>query len=236
MTAFVVTIDGPAGSGKSTTAREIARRLGYAHLDSGSLYRAYTHAALDLGLLRPGTDLDHRRLDELLRAPIDARIAERTLEITFRGTMLRNELRSDAVTAAVSAVSAIPEVRRKVNDTLRKAARAHGGGLVAEGRDAGSAVFPKAELKVFLTAEPEERARRRLHERGAPVSERDLEEEVRRLLERDRRDAARAASPFRRPQDAVDLDTTHLAPDEQAARIVEWARERGAPAAGPNSA
>lgn len=236
MTAFVVTIDGPAGSGKSTTAREVARRLGYAHLDSGSLYRAYTHAALDLGLLRPDGDLDRRRLDELLRAPIEARIAERTLEIAFRGVTLRAELRSDAVTSAVSTISAIPEVRRKVNDALRKAASAHGGGVVGEGRDVGSAVFPTADLKVFLTAEPEERARRRLRERAASVSEQAVQEEARRLLERDRRDTARTASPFRRPEDAVDLDTTHLNPDEQAARIVEWARERGAPVAGRDSA
>lgn len=236
MSAFVVTIDGPAGSGKSTTAREVARRLGYAHLDSGSLYRAYTHAALTLGLLRPNGELERGRLDELLSAPMEARIRDRTLEIEFRGTTLTSELRSDAVTAAVSTVSAIPDVRRKVNDALRRAARAHGGGVVGEGRDVGSAVFPEADLKVFLTAEPEERARRRLRERGAGVHERAVQEEARRLLERDRRDAARTASPFRRPADAVDLDTTRLTPDEQAARIVEWARERGAPAAGPNSA
>lgn len=235
MKTFVVTIDGPAGSGKSTTAREVARRLGYAHLDSGSLYRAYTHAALTLGLLGADGRVERDRLEELIRAPIEARIRERTLEIRLRGAPLRSELRSDAVTGAVSTISAFPDVRRMVNDALRGVAREHGGGVVCEGRDIGSAVFPKADLKVFLTARPQERARRRLRERGAAVSDPAVEEEARRLLERDRRDAARAASPFRRPGDALDLDTTRLTPDAQAARIVEWARARGALAAAQDS-
>lgn len=228
MTPFVLTIDGPAGSGKSTTAREVARRLGFAHLDSGALYRAFTYAALRLGLVRRGGEVDLERLPELLEQPIKARIRGRTLEISLRGKALDRTLRSQRVTAAVSAVSAVPEVRLRVNEALRAAAERHHGGVVCEGRDIGSKVFPGADLKIFLTADPRERARRRLKQRGDKVTEAALDEETERLLERDRRDASRAASPFRRPDDAVDIDTTSLGPDEQVARIVELARVRGA--------
>lgn len=230
MTSFVVTIDGPAGSGKSTTAREVARRLGYAHLDSGALYRAYTHAALDVGLLRADGSVDPERLDELLRAPVEASVEGRALAVRYRGVVLRAELRTERVTAAVSQVSALPEVRRKVNETVRAAARAYGAGVVCEGRDIGSAVFPDAPLKVFLTADPQERARRRLRERRERITPDAVRDETRRLIERDQSDARRKASPFRRPEDALDLDTTRLSPHAQAAQVVEWARARGAPA------
>jgi cytidylate kinase len=227
--AFVITIDGPAGAGKSSTAREVARRLGYAHLDSGALYRAYTFAALRAGAVRPDGRVDPARIPEILAAPVEAEIRGRALRIRYAGRTLDRRLRTPAVTAAVSAVSAIPEVRRRVNETLRALARAHAGGIVCEGRDIGSQVYPEAPLKVFLTASAEERARRRLLERGEPVTPERLEAERRALTARDERDARRAASPFRRPPDALDLDTTHLTRDEQVARILAWARERGAP-------
>lgn len=229
MKPFVVTIDGPAGSGKSSTAREVARRLRFAHLDSGALYRAFTHAALERGVARPDGAVESERLPELLAEPIEARVRDRGLEIAYRGKRLDAELRSDRVTAAVSAVSALPEVRARVNEAVRDAAARHGGGVVCEGRDIGAHVFPDAELKIFLSADPRERARRRLRERGESLEPEAVEAEVQRLLERDRRDAERRASPFRRPADAVDVDTTALTPDEQADRIVRLARSRGAP-------
>lgn len=225
---FIITIDGPAGSGKSTSAREVARRLGFAHLDSGALYRAYTFAALRLGLVRADGGVERSRLRALFAQPIEAEIRGRELRIYFQGKRLNRRLRSEEVTAAVSTVSALSEVRGKVNATLRSLARGRGGGIVCEGRDIGSQVYPKANLKIFLTADPRERARRKLRERGDGIALEAVKREARRLLARDERDARRKASPFRRPPDAVDLDTTGLSPGQQASRIVELARARGA--------
>lgn len=225
---FIVTIDGPAGAGKSTTARDVARRLGFAHLDSGSLYRGYTFVALRLGLVRSDGSVDTRRLPLLFARAPEARIRGGKLEIRFQRRVLDRRLRAVRVTGAVSAIAALPQVRARVNRTLRALAASHAGGVVCEGRDIGSQVFPDASLKIFLTADPRERARRRLRERGRRRTRGALAEETRRLLARDTRDATRAASPFRRPRGAVDVDTTHLTPAAQVARIVELARARGA--------
>lgn len=228
---FIVTIDGPAGAGKSTTARAVARRLGFVHLDSGALYRAYTYVALRLDLVRRDGSLDHAGLPSLLGEAPQPRIRAGKMEILWRGRVLDRRLRTPRVTAAVSAVAALREVRERVNRTLRALATSHGPGFVCEGRDMGSQVYPDAALKIFLTADPYERARRRLRERGRPATRKAVEEEARRLLARDARDATREASPFRRPPGAVDVDTTHLRPAAQVARIVELACARGAPRA-----
>ena len=175
----VIAIDGPAASGKSSTAAWVARELGYRHLDSGVLYRAETGKRLGVA-----------------------------------------DLRSAEVTAAVSSVAQLPEVRATVNAELRRIAT--GENVVVDGRDIGSVVFPDAQLKIFLVADPWERARRRLHQRlGRSASDAEIADETRLLVERDASDATNTLQA----RDAVLIDTTYLTQEEQVQRIVALARQ-----------
>lgn len=175
---IVIAIDGPAASGKSSTAAWVAQELGYRHVDSGALYREET---------------------------------ARRLGVT--------DIRSPEVTAGVSAVAQIPEVRAQVNAEVRRIA--DGEPVVVDGRDMGSVVFPDAQLKIFLVADPWERARRRLHQRlGRAAADGEIAEETRRLVERDANDATNTVQA----KDAVLIDTTYLTQEEQVQRIVALAR------------
>ncbi len=212
----LVTVDGPAGSGKSSTAKELARRLGFRHLDSGALYRALTYALLEEGLPVDGwPELSSRELDAL---EIQVEPEPEGVRIRYGDRVMGPELRTAAVTENVSHLSAVPAVRRWLLQRQREAAR--GGGLVADGRDMGSVVFPDADLKVFLVANLEERARRRLRERAEKESPEAVEAEALRLEERDRRDRERETAPLRPAEDAVEVDTTSLDFDEQVDRIL----------------
>jgi CMP/dCMP kinase len=210
---MVIAIDGPAGAGKSTVARGVARALGFTYLDSGAMYRCVALAALERGI-----ELDDgERLGELAWG----------LAIDFDGDTIRldgepveGRIRSPQVTVAASRVSVHPQVRQAMVKRQRELIAS--GGFVAEGRDIGTVVSPESPLKVFLTASDEERARRRAGETGQPVGD------VRVALEdRDRRDRGREHGALRAAGDAVSLDTTDLAPDQVVERIVELARDRG---------
>jgi 3-phosphoshikimate 1-carboxyvinyltransferase len=234
--APLVTLDGPAGSGKSTTAREVARRLGYRHLDSGALYRALTYA-----LLRSGTPasewpvLGERDLarHDIRMLPGDGDAV--TLRISLDGRPLSDEeLRAPDVTANVSAVATLPAVRAWLLERQREAGRE--GGLVADGRDMGTVVFPDADVKVFLVAKLEERSRRRLRDHGVPAPSADqVTREARRLEARDVQDSARETAPLRRPDDAFLLDTTGLDFDRQVDAIVERVRGASGRSAAPGA-
>jgi CMP/dCMP kinase len=221
---LIIAIDGPAGSGKSSTARAVARRLGYRHLDSGAFYRALTLAALRAGIPPPAWDrLAPADLDRLgVRAwPVEGGYA-----LGIGDREVGEDLRGAEVNAQVSRMAAVPGVRGWLMEALRAAGAR--GGLVADGRDIGTVVFPDAEVKAFLVADPEERARRRLRESGveAPDPE-QVQAEAARLLGRDSLDSARAAAPLRRAEDALLLDTTSLDFDEQVERILALVRTRG---------
>ncbi len=220
---IVIAIDGPAGSGKSSTARSVAAALGYRHLDSGAFYRAITLAALERGI---DPDLwEGLTLDQLQGLEVDAVPRDGGFELVIGGRPVGERIRSPAVNANVSRMAAVPAVREWLLDRLRGAGRA--GGLVADGRDIGTVVFPDAELKVFLVADPAVRARRRLAQDGNPFPTPDqLESEIRRLQERDRKDSMRAVAPLTRAPDAILLDTTHLTFEQQVAEITRLARER----------
>jgi cytidylate kinase len=210
---MVIAIDGPAGAGKSTVARGVARALGFTYLDSGAMYRCVALAALDRRI-DPG---DGERLGELAWG----------LEIGFDGdTVLLDgkpaagRIRSPEVTVASSKVSVHPQVRQALVKRQRELIAA--GSYVAEGRDIGTVVSPDAPLKVFLTASEEERARRRAEETGEPV------EAVKRALEdRDQRDTSRQHGALRAAEDSVELDTTDLSVDQVVEKVVDLARERG---------
>lgn len=221
MHADVVAIDGPAGSGKSSTARAVAGRLGFAHLDSGALYRAFTLAAIDAEL-----PLDGPRIAALGgERPIRLVLGAGGFFPEVAGTDVSEAVRRQDVTGYVSAVSALPAVRDVVNRLLRDAASLHPRGIVADGRDIGTVVFPDARLKVFLTASPEERARRRLLQEGREVTPDSLAAEASRLQARDVADAGRAVAPLKQAADAVPLNTTDLTLDEQVEVIAELARK-----------
>lgn len=220
---MIVAIDGPAGSGKSTTAREVARRLGFRHLDSGAFYRALTLGALRGGIaIERWPGLTATQLDAL---DVRAVPAEGSFRMTLNGEAVDAEIRAPEINAHVSAMARVPAVRTWLLGRLRAAAE--GVDLVSEGRDVGTVVFPHAELKVFLVADPATRARRRLLELGlTDPSADDLAAERERLLRRDRIDTERDVAPLRKAADAVEIDTSTLSFDEQVGRIVELVEQR----------
>lgn len=222
----VVTFDGPAGSGKSSTARAVARELGFRHLDSGALYRGLTWALLDRGIPPdrwPELDgEDFRRLDVRLE-PTDT-----GYRVRVGGRRVDEALRSRRVTEHVSDVARLP-VAREALLGLQRQAGAYGR-LVADGRDMGTVVFPDADLKVFLVADLSERARRRLRQDEEEVATVEaVEREAERLARRDRRDSERSHAPLRKPRDAWVLDTTSLDFREQVEAVVRRVRQLTGP-------
>ncbi len=227
---MIVAIDGPAGSGKSTIARELSRRLGFEKLDTGAMYRAVALTAL-----RRGVDLDDEAgVDDLASrisitfVPVEGAASR----ILVDGTDVTSDIRTPEVDANVSTVSAYAGVRCAMVAQQRVAADDRD--VVAEGRDIGTVVFPSAEVKVFLTADPRERARRRVlqrHENDTDaVDERELEAEVERTLEaierRDQLDSEREVAPLVAAEDAVHIDSTAHSIDEVVSLISELISER----------
>jgi cytidylate kinase len=211
----VIAIDGPAASGKSSTAHWVAERLGFRHIDSGALYRAATAAALR----RKSTG---RWAEELVvEAAANVRLVPNQMSFVaaIGSESIDAEIRDSAVTQHVSAVAKMPRVRDWVNEVVRRTAKGYD--VVVDGRDIGTVVFPEADLKVFLVADPWERARRRLTQRLArgPTDD-EIAEETERLVQRDARDATQTVQA----SDAVLIDTTYLTQEEQVERIVTLAR------------
>jgi cytidylate kinase len=211
---MVIAIDGPAASGKSSTAAAVARVLGAYHLDSGALYRTLTRVALDAHTRDPEAILQAAARRGVALAEHDAELMP-----LLDGGLAESRIRSPEVTGLVSEVSAMPTLRDWVNMQLRAAARADRA-LVLDGRDIGTVVFPTAATKIFLTASPEARARRRLVQRGDPADEAAVAVEAARLAERDRADSLRPVAPLQRAPDATVVDTTEMSFDQQVSTIV----------------
>lgn len=197
----IVTLDGPGGTGKSTVSRVVAHIAGLPHLDTGAFYRAATLAVLE-------ADADPSDEVAVLDVVSELEMAQESGRMYLNGRDVSIEIRGDAVTGAVSAVSAHPEVRKRLVEMQRAWIEEHGGGVV-EGRDTGSVVFPDATVKVFLDASPEVRAGRRAIETGE-----SLEEVLEDLNRRDRLDSTRKASPLIIPEGAVVVDTSDLTFEE----------------------
>lgn len=212
--AGVIALDGPSGTGKSTVARRLATRLGARYLDTGAMYRAATVAAL-----RRGVDLSDpvAVTDVVETAVIEISTDPQDVYVRLDGEPVDEQIRSAETTSAVSAVSAVPAVRAALVAAQRELIA--DGGIVVEGRDIGSTVWPTARPKVYLTASPEARARRRAGELGQA----DVQAVAGDIARRDELDSNRAASPLARPDDAVEVDTTELGIDEVVAHLADLA-------------
>lgn len=218
---LVIAIDGPAASGKSTTARLVAERLGYVHVDTGAMYRAVTLKVLRAGL----SPEDRESIAALLTTTrVELRNMGGALRIFLDGVDVTGPIRTQEVTRAVSAVSRLREVRTAMVREQR--AMGKDGGIVLEGRDIGTVVFPDADLKFFIIAGIEARALRRQRELQEKGTRADLEELKREIAERDRLDSSRAESPLRKAEGAIEIDTSDLSIEEQVNQVVTIARER----------
>lgn len=221
MSHKIIAIDGPAGSGKSTTARLVAKELGFIYLDTGAMYRSITYLALRDGV----SPSDSVGLEDLARkSSIEFKMKDGVQRTYIDGEDVSNEIRTLEVTAAVSEVSAHPGLRDLLVERQRQFGESYD--LVTEGRDTTSVVFKDAFLKVYLDADVIERARRRAKELAEYGKHTTLDEQIADLNRRDEYDSSRRASPLTMTDDAVLVDTTDLTIDQQVERIVELYREK----------
>lgn len=220
MKKIVVAIDGPAGAGKSTIAKLAAEKLGYAYIDTGAMYRSVAWKFLQTGKL-----FDEDFISGLSKTMlIDFKPSTKINRVFVDGTEVTDAIRTPEVTAIVSRVAAIGAVREAMVDQQRRMGEA--GGVLMDGRDIGTVVFPNAQLKIFLTASVEERARRRYAEMVAKGQQVDLQQLQADIAERDKQDSERAISPLRQAEDALLLDTSDMGISEVTERILQLVQER----------
>lgn len=220
MKKIVVAIDGPAGAGKSTIAKLAAEKLGYAYIDTGAMYRSVAWK-----FLQTGKAFDEDFISGLSKTMlIDFKPEAKINRVFVDGTEVTDAIRTPEVTAIVSRVAAIGAVREAMVDQQRRMGEA--GGVLMDGRDIGTVVFPNAQLKIFLTASVEERARRRYAEMVAKGQQVDLQQLQADIAERDKQDSERAISPLRQAEDALLLDTSNMGISEVTDRILQLVQER----------
>lgn len=221
---MIIAIDGPAGAGKSTVSKLLAKRLGFVYLDTGAMYRALAWAFAKSGREAPSGE--EALCGMLAQMELRFAIENERLEISCGGKILSEELRSPEISEAASKISRLPTVREFLVDRQRRLAL-QGTGIVTEGRDTATVVFPNAELKVFLTADIRTRAKRRLAEYLEKGQTMSLEQTERLIGERDEADSRRDHSPLRPAQDSVYLDTSGLAIEEVVERLGEMVEKLG---------
>jgi len=218
---LIIAIDGPAASGKSTTAQLLAQKLGYVYIDTGAMYRACALKAKKMGI-----DInDEESIRELLD-DIDIRIENHNSKnrIYLDGEDVSEDIRADDISALASAISAIPAVRYKMVELQRKMGEK--GGVILDGRDIGTFVFPTAEVKFFLTASPEVRAKRRWLELKQKGINKDFSEVLADLVKRDNNDSQRALAPLKKADDAIEVDTSNMTIEEQTDCLYQIIRSR----------
>jgi cytidylate kinase len=213
--AFVIAIDGPSGAGKSTLAKSIARELGFTYLDTGAMYRA-----LALKALREGTDVAaENELSALVASTdIDLVEADGRVKVLLDGVDVAGLIRTPEISQMASKISALKTVRQRMAELQRLLGKR--GSVVAEGRDIGTVIFPRADVKVYLDASARERARRRYEELRKAGREVTLEETLREIEERDKRDSERDLAPLRKAEDAVAIDSSTLSADAVKERVM----------------
>lgn len=226
MKKIIIAIDGYSSSGKSTMARQLAKQIGYVYVDSGAMYRAVTLYGLDNGMISDENGVDtHRLIESLDDINISFSVTEEGAQHTLlNGVDVEDSIRGLRVSSFVSPVAAIPEVRHRLTALQQDYGKEKG--IVMDGRDIGTTVFPKAEMKVFVNASPEVRARRRFEElesKGDPESYESVLENIR---ERDRIDTTRKESPLRKAEDAFVLDNDNLTREEQLSILVDLFNQR----------
>lgn len=216
-----IAIDGPAGAGKSTVAKQVAERLSFIYIDTGAMYRALTYKAL-----LKGADLNDGRELEIVLNDTDIKlvITEQGQAVLLDGKDVSEEIRTSEVTNNVSFVARQQEVRTEM--VKRQQLLAESGGVVMDGRDIGTHVMPNAELKIFLIASVEERAKRRYEENMSKGFEADFELLKSEIALRDKRDSEREVAPLRKAEDAIELDTTSMTIEEVVSSILHYAKER----------
>ena len=220
MKKIVVAIDGPAGAGKSTIAKLAAEKLGYAYIDTGAMYRSVAWK-----FLQTGKAFDEDFISGLSKTMlIDFKPEAKINRVFVDGTEVTDAIRTPEVTAIVSRIAAIGAVREAMVDQQRRMGEA--GGVLMDGRDIGTVVFPNAQLKVFLTASVEERARRRYAEMVAKGQQVDLQQLQADIAERDKQDSERAISPLRQAEGALLLDTSDMGISEVTDKILQLVQER----------
>ena len=227
MTRIIIAIDGYSSTGKGTFAVEIARRLGILYLDSGALYRTVTLYALQNGQIEWNGEILYRRLQEdILLGKIDISVlpkADGTMRVFLAGEDVSAKIRELEVARNVSAIATLPFVRNFVDEQLHRLGAA---GCVMDGRDIGTAVFPNADLKIFMTADAEIRAQRRVLQMEQAGQHPSFEEVLKNVQERDYIDSHRAMNPLRQAEDAIVLDNSHMTVEEQMVWLDGILRER----------
>ncbi|GMU95647.1 MULTISPECIES: (d)CMP kinase [Ignavibacterium] len=216
---LIIAIDGPAGSGKSTTAKLLAKKLGYLYIDTGAMYRAVTLFAIKNNILD-----DEKKIIELAsKLDIELKLEDGITKVFVNGKDVSEEIRSLEVNQNVSPVSKIEGVRKILVEKQKRIGQ--NGGVVMEGRDITTVVFPNADVKIFLTASIEERARRRALEFAQKGQEVDIEKVKQNIIERDRIDSSRSISPLTKSPDAIEVDTSNLTIEEQVDLILEESKK-----------
>lgn len=226
MDKITIAIDGYSSCGKSTLAKQLASKLNYTYVDSGAMYRAIALFAIEAGLASKGSVKKEELISKLDSIDIDLQYDAKTGGVTtfLNGKNVEEEIRSMRVSDVVSFVSVIKEVRAKLRSLQQELGKR--GGVVMDGRDIGTAVFPNAELKIFMTASPEVRAQRRYDELKAKGKNVSLEEVRANLVSRDKEDTSRKEDPLIQAKDALVLDNSNLRPEEQLALALSWVEER----------
>ncbi len=212
-----ITIDGPAGSGKSTIAKELSKRLGIFYLNTGLVYRAFAYVALVEGI-------EDENILDVFEKPIEVKLGIGETKVFYKGEDISHKLGDENIGKRASQIASIPEFRERINQFFRSLVNEEQ--ALIEGRDAGTHIFPHAPLKIFITADLKERARRRYEQLKKEGLNPSFEEILKAIEERDKRDKNRPIYPFKPPEDAVIIDTTNLSIEDTIEKVLNLLKER----------